>query len=329
MKAVRLAVAVVLLLSPAALVAQRANLRLGTILPANSVWDRSLKQMASAWQKATDGRVRLRVQVTAGDEGTIIRRMRMNNPQVAALTQPGLSEVDEAFNVFGIPFFFESDAEALHVLETLTPRLREALADNGLVLLNWGHGGWVHIFSAQPIRSIAELQAAKLFTVAGDEGMVRWYRQNGFEPVPLELTDVLMGLNTGLIDAYPSPPYGALVFQWYRQTSHMLDIPLAPVFGATVITDGAWARIAEADRGALIEGAAAMQAYLFDVVPGQDEDAVAEMRKRGLTVSSVSEAEADEFRALAEELTATWRGTRVPADIYDAAIAARDAYRAN
>ena len=329
MKALRLAVAVVLLLSPAALVAQSANLRLGTILPANSVWDRSLKQMASAWQKATDGRIRLRVQVTAGDEGTIIRRMRLSSPQVAALTQPGLSDIDEAFNVFGIPFFFESDAEALHVLETLTPRLREALAENGLVLLNWGHGGWVHIFSAQPIRSIAELQAAKLFTVAGDEGMVRWYRENGFEPVPLELTDVLMGLNTGLIDAYPSPPYGALVFQWYRQTSHMLDIPLAPVFGATVMTEGAWARIAEADREALLEGAAAMQEYLFDVVPGQDEDAVAEMRKRGLTVSSVSEAEADAFRALAEELTSTWRGTRVPADIYDAAIAARDAYRAN
>lgn len=329
MKAFRVAVAVVLLLSPAALVAQRANLRLGTILPANSVWDRSLKQMASAWQKATDGRVRLRVQVTAGDEGTIIRRMRLSSPQVAALTQPGLSDIDEAFNVFGIPFFFESDAEALHVLETLTPRLREALAENGLVLLNWGHGGWVHIFSAQPIRSIAELQTAKLFTVAGDEGMVRWYRENGFEPVPLELTDVLMGLNTGLIDAYPSPPYGALVFQWYRQTSHMLDIPLAPVFGATVMTQRAWGDIAEADREALLEGAAAMQEYLFDVVPGQDEDAVAEMRKRGLTVSSVSEAEADAFRAVAEELTSTWRGTRVPADIYDAAIAARDGYRAN
>ena len=226
MRAFRLAVAAVLLLSPALLEAQRANLRLGTILPANSVWDRSLRQMASAWQRATDGRVRLQVRGTTGDESTIIRRMRLNNPQVAALTLPGLTEIDETFNVFGIPFFFESDEEALHVLEALTPRLRESLADNGLVLLNWGHGGWAHIFSAQPIRDMSDLQRAKLFTSAGDDAMVRWYRENGFEPVPLELTDVLMGLNTGLIDAYPSPPYGALVFQWYRQTSHMLDIPL-------------------------------------------------------------------------------------------------------
>ena len=329
MKTLRFAVAVALLASPALLVAQRANLRLGTILPANSVWDRALKQMASDWQEATDGRVRLQVRGTTGDEATIIRRMRLNNPQVAALTLPGLTEVDDSFNVFGIPFFFASDAEAVHVLEALTPLYREKLAERGLVLLGWGHGGWAHIFSAHPIRGIPDLQKAKLYTSAGDDGMVQWYKENGFQPVPLELTDVLMGLNTGLIDAYPSPPYGALVFQWYRQTSHMLDIPLSPVFGATVMTERAWARIDEADRTALLEAAAEMQAFLFDEVPRQDEEAVAEMQKRGLTLSSVGEPEVALLRAIVDTLTATWRGDRVPADIYDAALAARSAFRAN
>ena len=329
MKTLRFVVAVALLASPALLVAQRANLRLGTILPANSVWDRALRQMASDWQEATDGRVRLQVRGTTGDEATIIRRMRLNNPQVAALTLPGLTEVDESFNVFGIPFFFASDAEAVHVLEALTPLYRDKLAEQGLVLLGWGHGGWAHIFSAHPIRGIPDLQKAKLYTSAGDDGMVQWYKENGFQPVPLELTDVLMGLNTGLIDAYPSPPYGALVFQWYRQTSHMLDIPLSPVFGATVMTERAWARIDEADRAALLAAAAEMQAFLFDEVPRQDEEAVAEMQKRGLTLSSVGEPEVALLRAIVDTLTATWRGDRVPADIYDAALAARNAFRAN
>jgi len=329
MRAFRFAVIALLLLSPALLVAQRANLRLGTILPANSVWDRSLKQMASEWQQATDGRVRLQVRGTTGDEATIIRRMRLNNPQVAALTLPGLTAIDDAFNVFGIPFFFESDAEALHVLQALTPRLREALAAQGLVLLDWGHGGWVHVFSAQPVNGIDDLRGAKLFTAAGDEGMVQWYRQNGFQPVPLELTDVLMGLNTGLIDAYLSPPYGALVFQWYRQTAHMLDVPMGPLFGATVMTERAWARIDEADREALLAAAAAMRESLFAEVPRQDREAVEEMRKRGLTVTAVDPAAAVALRAEVEALIATWRGDRVPADIFDAAVAARDAFRAN
>ena len=328
MKAFRFAVVLALVLGPAVLSAQRANLRLGTILPANSIWDRSLKEMAAAWQEGTDGRVRLQVRGTAGDEATIIRRMRMNNPQVAALTLPGLSAIDEAFGVFGIPFFFASDAEAAHVIEALTPRLREVLAERGLVLLNWGHGGWAHIFSARPINSLDDLRSAKLFTSSGDDGMVRWFKENGFNPVPLALTDVLMGLNTGLIDAYPSPPYGALVFQWYRQTSHMLDIPLNPVFGATVMTQGAWNGISEEDREVLLKAAAEMQDYLFEAAPQQDREAVAEMQKRGLTVTEVPPMLAGFLRAEVERLTATWRGGRVPGDIYDAAIEARNAFRA-
>ena len=148
-----------------------------------------------------------------------------------------------------------------------------------------------------------------------------------FNPVPLALTDVLMGLNTGLIDAYPSPPYGALVFQWYRQTSHMLDVPLGPVYGATVVTERAWQRIGEADRAVILESAEKMADFLFDEVPRQDREAIAEMEKRGLTVATVSDAEAVALRAVADELTASWRGTRVPADIYDAAIRARTEYR--
>ena len=327
MKALRFAVVVALVASGVAVSAQRSNLRLGTILPANSIWDRSLKDMAAAWQEGTDGRVRLQVRGTTGDEATLIRRMRMNQPHVAALTLPGLSAIDEAFGVFGIPFFFASDAEAAHVVEALTPRLREILADNGLVLLNWGHGGWAHIFSATAIQSLDDLRNARLFTSSGDDGMVQWFKENGFNPVPLALTDVLMGLNTGLIDAYPSPPYGALVFQWYRQTSHMLDIPLNPVFGATVMTRTAWNRISEADRAVLLEAAKDTQDYLFEAAPRQDREAVAEMRSRGLTVTAVPPMFADFLRAEVDRLTATWRDSRVPADIYDAALAARSAFR--
>lgn len=328
MKACRLVIAVAVVMTVAGLSAQRSNLRLGTVLPANSIWDRALKEMAAAWQERTEGRVRLQVRGTAGDESTIIRRMRMNSPQVAALTLPGLTSIDDAFNVFGIPFFFESDAEAAHVLEVLSPRLREVLAERGLVLVNWGHGGWVHIFSAQAITNVDALRGAKLFTAAGDDGMVQWFRENGFNPVPLALTDVLMGLNTGLIDAYPSPPYGALVFQWYRQSSYMLDVPLGPLFGATVMTDRAWARIGEADREALLDAAAETQDFLFKAVPQQDREALGEMQKRGLTVTAVSPILATLLRAEIDRMTSTWRGSRVPTDIYDAAIAARNAFRA-
>ena len=107
----------------------------------------------------------------------------------------------------------------------------------------------------------------------------------------------------------------------------MLDIPLSPVFGATVINERAWDRISESDQTALRESAAATQDFLFTEVPRQDREAISEMQKRGLNVSSLDEASAEKLRREAERLTATWREDRVPSAIYDVALRARNSYR--
>ena len=331
MKSLRATVTLLLLLAPVVLLAQRSTtVRLGTILPANSVWDKALKKMGAEWQQATDGRGRLRVISggSLGDESMIIRRLRLNNPHAATLTQPGLAEIDDAFNVFGIPFFFESDKETAHVLEQLTPTFERVLADAGLMLLNWGHGGWAHIFTDERVETLNDLRATRIFTSSGDNRMTQWYKENGFKPVPLAITDVLMGLNTGLISAYPSPPYAALLLQWYRQTSYMLDIPLGPVIGATVITERTWRRISADDQEALLAVAKAAERQLWLDVPLQEREAITEMTKRGLVVTTLDPTAEQEFRVSADELTVSMRGGMVPNDVYDLALRERNSFRA-
>ena len=153
--------------------------------------------MAVEWNEETDGRISLRVQSGASDEGTLARRLRAGRPQAAVFGLPG--DIHDAFGVLSIPFFFESDVEAFHVVEKLTPTFEQILADEGLVLLNWGHAGWAHFFTEQRVESLDELKATKVFTAAGDERMLQWYKENGFDPEPLAVTDVLLGLNLSLI----------------------------------------------------------------------------------------------------------------------------------
>ena len=243
-------IAVLLLVGTALVSAQRSTIQLATILPANSIWDRGLRQMGADWDRATDGRVSLRVFASGaqGDEPTIIRRLRLGTPQASAFSQPGLAEIDDAFNVFSVPFLFESDEELGYVLERMEPALAAVLADNGLVLLNWGHGGWAHLFTSAEVRSLDDIRSHKIFTTAGDDRMLQWYQRNGFDPVALPIGEVPVGLNTGLVSAVPSPPYFALLLQWYSQAPFMLDLPLGPVIGATVITERAWERLSEADQ---------------------------------------------------------------------------------
>ena len=109
MKSRLLIIAVALMLAPIVLFAQRnTQITLGSILPANSIWDQALKRMAAEWKRETDGRVALRIQGGFSDEGTLARRLKRGRPQAAVIGLPG--QLDDAFNVLTIPFFFESEA---------------------------------------------------------------------------------------------------------------------------------------------------------------------------------------------------------------------------
>jgi TRAP-type C4-dicarboxylate transport system substrate-binding protein len=306
--------------------AQSRAIKLATVVPAGSIWDTTLKQMGTEWETATEGRVALTVFSggSQGDEATVLRKMRLDALQAASLTVVGLASIDASFNVFNIPFFFESYDELNHVVDKLTPTLKKKLESKDFVMLNWGHGGWLQLFTKQPIKTLDDLKKLKLYTSAGDDRMTQWYKSHGFQPRAMAMTDILPGLSTGMIDALPTTPLAAMAFQWDRQTKYMLDIGLSPVVGATVVTERAWNRIAAADRQKLMEAAAVVQKKLQADVPKQDLGAVLVMTQRGL---SMTKASGSEWRAEAETLATTMRGEMVPRDIYDLATKERNAFR--
>jgi TRAP-type C4-dicarboxylate transport system substrate-binding protein len=104
----------------------------------------------------------------------------------------------------------------------------------------------------------------------------------------------------------------------------MLDIGLAPVIGATVMTRKAWNAVPEAERPKLRAAAAGVQKRLQDDVPKQDAASVDAMVKRGLVVTKAS---GPEWRKEMDALAKTMRGEMVPPDIFDLAVKARDTYR--
>src|SRR5262249_4727206 len=67
------------LLLPARVSAQGTVVKLATLVPEGSVWDKALRDMGAEWSSATQGRVSLRVYPggVAGDEPDVVRKMRI------------------------------------------------------------------------------------------------------------------------------------------------------------------------------------------------------------------------------------------------------------
>jgi TRAP-type C4-dicarboxylate transport system substrate-binding protein len=310
----------------AATASAQSVVKLASVVPTGSVWDKSLKQMGEEWKEATAGRVTVTVYSggSQGDEPTVVRKMRLDALQAGAFTNVGLGQIDWAFNVFDIPFFFDSYDELNYVTDKLTPTLRKRMEAKGFVLMNWGHGGWTQVFTKKPVATVDDLKHVKLWTSAGNDKQVQWFKANGFQPVAMAMTDILTGLTTGMLEGLPTTPLVAMLFQWDRQTPYMLELGLAPIVGAGVITTKAWKAIPDADKPKLLAAAAGVETRLRAEVPKLDGNAVEQMTKRGLTVTKPV---GSEWKTQLDNLAKTMRGESVPPDIFDLALKARDEFR--
>jgi TRAP-type C4-dicarboxylate transport system substrate-binding protein len=319
-----------LMLGVAPVLGAPVTVRLATLAPDGSAWHNVLKDMSHEWNERTDGRVRVRIYPggVAGDDPDMVRKLRIGQLQAGAITSAGLTDIDPAFNVFSIPLFFDSFEEFFYVLDKMTPTLKSRLEAKGFVPLNWAHAGWIHLFSKEPVRTVADLKRVKMFTWAGDDDMGRLWKSEGFRPVPLASTDILVGLQTGMIDGIPATPYPALLSQWYRHTPYMLKPGVGPLMGGTVMSMKTWTKISEDDRASLLEAAARAGERLRSEIPEKDLSAVREMEKRGLTViDALAGEQSEQWRETAVAFASRVRESLVPEEIFEMASRYRDEFR--
>jgi TRAP-type transport system periplasmic protein len=320
--------ATALLLAPWA-TAQNVVIKMATLVPQGSAWYTTVQEMAQEWQKLSGGKVTLRLYPggVAGDDGDVVRKMRLGTLDAGLITAAGLADIDRAVFALAVPMGYSSYEEFDYVLEKMSPQLEKIYADKGFIVLNWADAGWIHFFTKSPMRTPDELRGMKIFTWSGDTPAVEIWKASGFNPVPLPATEISTALQTGLVNALPTTPQAAVLLQWYNHAKYMNDLPWAVLLGGTVITRSGWEKIPADLRPALIKSAQETARKLRDQTrSGADRDVQA-MEKRGLTVVHVDDATEATWRKTAEAAYPRVREVFVPAAAFDAAMAFRDEFR--
>jgi TRAP-type C4-dicarboxylate transport system substrate-binding protein len=311
--------------------AGKVEIKLATAIPDKTPFHQLLVDLGAEWQKLSNGDVSLVLYPggVQGDEADVIRKMRIGQLHSAAITAASLSDIENYFSVFQIPLFFDSWDELNYVLDDLTPLLVQRLDEKGYVWLTWGHVGWVYFFTKTPVERIDDLRKLKIFTWAGNDSMIQWWKRNGFSPVALTIPDALQGLRTGLIETMISPPLAALSLQWFKAAPNMIDIGLTPMVGAIVVDKRTWNRVEEKYRAPMLAAAGKVGNELKARIPKMDEFAITTMKGQGLKVLEIRNSpHSAEWLATAIKFADEMRGDMVPAEIFDRAIKKRDEFRA-
>ncbi len=170
-----------------------------------------------------------------GDEKDMLRKMHIGQIHGAALTSAGLSAIFNEMDVFQIPFLFESYHEVDYVTEEMGAFFQKGFDENGYILLGWSEAGFVHLMSTTPVATLDNLRKAKVWTWADSPMTKVIFDEANVSAIPLSVPDVLVGLQTGLVDVVYAPPTGAISLQWFTKIKYMTDVNLIYLIGGLVI----------------------------------------------------------------------------------------------
>jgi TRAP-type C4-dicarboxylate transport system substrate-binding protein len=305
-------------------------LKLATLAPEGSPWHDIIVDIGESWKAASGGRITLRIYAggVAGDDPDMIRKMRIGQLQAAVLTGTGLSQITPEIQALQMPMMLASYEELDYVRDRLAPKLEALTEAHGFKILSWGDAGWVHCFAPQPVIRPADLKPLKIFTWEGDPTYAEVIRRMGFQPVPLAVTDIYTGLQSGLISAVPTTPIAALSFQWFGLANHMTDFKWAPLVGAMVITTAAWRTLPDDLKPTLVRAAQETAARAHGKIRPLEDEAIAAMKTHGLVVDPVPPEALKEWEATGRGSYPYLVGKVVPAAMVAEVQRLRDEYRA-
>jgi len=306
-------------------------IKLGTVAPAGSKWERVLAEMGQQWRDASGGLVKLQIYAggVAGDESDLVRGMGIGKQQAASLTVVGLSNIVAEPQALCVPQLLTSNEELDYVRGKLTPELDAKIAKRGYTVLHWADAGWLRFFSTKPFTHPDAMKPMKIFVWTGETGSIEIWKDRGYKPVPLAATDITLSLQSGLIDVVPMTALMALSTQSNLIAKYVIDYRWAPLVGATIVRTETWERIPADMRPKLLAIAAEAGEKLRKEVRQLDDDAITSMRSKGLIIQTVTPEEATAWAKLAENAHARIRAEVVDPASFDEVKRLRDEFRAS
>ena len=310
---------IVLCFSVQLLWAKTIIVKMATLAPEGTDWHGLLVDLGQQWKEATDGEVRLRIYPggVVGDERDMIRKMRIGQIHGAAITNEGMTEINPYFTAFFMPMLYQTYEEVDFVRSRLSHELLSVTEKNGFKILTMVDVGWVYWFSSEPVYTPEDLKKSKIFTWAGDYKSSQLYEKHGYQSVPLAITDVLSGLQTGLINTLGFNPMYTLSQQLFGIADNMLDMKWGNLTAAIVIDNRTWNRIKPEHQSMMLDIAQSIGNGFQKKNRHETNKAIDVMKEYGLTVNTPTPDQVRKWEDLIERMYPDLRGSLLDEVTFD------------
>ena len=231
------------------------QIKIATLAPQNSEWAEKFQKGSIEIQERTENRVKLKFYWggAQGNAKKILQKIKIRQLHGGTFSPTDFQELYPDLNIYGLPFLFKDFDEVDYVRDRVDNQLEQGFKNLGFNTYGFAGGGFAYILSNEPIREYEDLKNKKIWLPQGDLISYEAMRSLNLLPVPLPMTDVLTGLQTGLIDIVAIPPVVALALQWHTKISYITRVPVLYAMGFLAIDSKIINRINTDDEKVLNE----------------------------------------------------------------------------
>jgi TRAP-type C4-dicarboxylate transport system substrate-binding protein len=321
-------IGVMMLLGAGTLFAQRGTsqagsleVKIGSPLPRESPWGRTLDEIAAEWSRITNGQVRLNVRHGGieGNEAKMHLSLASDAIQAAIFTSFGLKSIDPAVMTLSAPFLIRNERELSRVMLELQPELEARLNKGSYFMLAWSKAGFVNIFSKEPVFTPGDLRKQKIASNPDASDLNLPFKAMGFQIVEMDWNEAGNKLNAGVVMAAYQNPAAIAAFQLHTILKNMMSTNIAPVLGGIVINQVTWKKIGNLNPRYQQELLTATRriADKFDAsLQKTVSDAVQSMSRAGLKVNQLTAAQEQLWYSDIDRAMPNLLGTAFDRDLY-------------
>lgn len=278
-----------------------STLKIATLSPDGTTWMKKMRVAAKEIATRTENRVKIKFYPggVMGNENAILRKMRINQLQGAAVSSGALDRYYNDTGIYSLPFLFNSHEEVLYVRKKMDKLIINGLEKSGLISFGVAEAGFAYILSNKPVKEVAELRKLKTWIpdTASSRNAVKAFN---IKPIPLPFSDVLAALQTSLVNTIAITPIASIALQWHTQVKYLTEMPLLYGWATLVISKSAMKKLKASDQKVVAE---VLQRTFKDIDLQNQKDnsaALDALKTQGITFVQPNNVQIAEWKKLAQ-----------------------------
>jgi tripartite ATP-independent transporter DctP family solute receptor len=236
-----------------------------------------------------------------GSDGELLKKLKLGTVDLA-LPSTVMTSVAPEFGVFEMPYLVQNRAHAARIAkDVIRPDLGPVAEKAGYHIIGVWENGYRHITNnKKPIVKPADLDGIKL-RVPGGVWRVKMFKAYGANPSPMELKEVFVALQTGVMDGQENP-LTQIYSQKFQEVQKFLSLT-GHVYTPAYLTAGAsWKRLPPDVQKILADTALEVEPAVLALAEKLDGELVGKMKQSGIAVNEADKpAFVDASKAIYEE----------------------------